>query len=102
MILVALPLNGFYRDNEGVNDGVVTIDELNSIGGSPISTVERMQYEPELDESFQISGLYEKKFNDKGHEISATYQYEESTEDELAQITSLKLPLHEELTIMKK
>ena len=82
--------NGFYRDNEGVNDGVVTIDELNSIGGSPISTVERMQYEPELDESFQISGLYEKKFNDKGHEISATYQYEESTEDELAQITSLQ------------
>ena len=82
--------NGFYRDNEGVNDGVVTIDELNSIGGSPISTVERKQYEPELDESFQISGLYEKKFNDKGHEISATYQYEESTEDELAQITSLQ------------
>ena len=82
--------NGFYRDNEGVNDGVVTIDELNSIGGSPISTVERMQYEPELDESFQVSGLYEKKFNDKGHEISATYQYEESTEDELAQITSLQ------------
>ena len=83
-------LNGFYRDNEGVNDGVVTIDELNSIGGSPISTVERKQYEPELDESFQISGLYEKKFNDKGHEISATYQYEESAEDELAQITSLQ------------
>ena len=83
-------LNGFYRDNEGINDGVVTIDELNSIGGSPISTVERKQYEPELDESFQISGLYEKKFNDKGHEISATYQYEESAEDELAQITSLQ------------
>ena len=82
--------NGFYRDNEGVNDGVVTIDELNSFGGSPISTVERKQYEPELDESFQLSGLYEKKFNDKGHEISATYQYEESTEDELAQITSLQ------------
>ena len=83
-------LNGFYRDNEGINNGVVTIDELNSIGGSPISTVEREQYEPELDESFQVSGLYEKKFNDKGHEISATYQYEESTEDELAQITSLQ------------
>ena len=83
-------LNGFYRDNEGINDGVVTIDELNSIGGSSISTVERNQYEPELDESFQISGLYEKKFNDKGHEISATYQYEESAEDELAQITSLQ------------
>lgn len=83
-------LNGFYRDNDGINDGVVTIDELGSIGGSPISTIERKQYEPELDESFQISGLYEKKFNDKGHEISATYQYEESTEDELAQITSLQ------------
>ena len=83
-------LNGFYRDNEGINDGVVSIDELNSIGGSPISTVERKQYEPELDESFQLSGLYEKKFNDKGHEISATYQYEESTEDELAQIASLQ------------
>ena len=83
-------LNGFYRDNEGINDGVVSIDELNSVGGSPISTVERKQYEPELDESFQLSGLYEKKFNDKGHEISATYQYEESTEDELAQITSLQ------------
>ena len=84
-------LNGFYRDNEGINDGVVTIDELNSLGGSPISTVERKQYEPELDESFQLSGLYEKKFNDKGHEISATYQYEQSTEDELAQITSLQI-----------
>ena len=83
-------LNGFYRDNEGINDGVVSIDELNSIGGSPISTVERKQYEPELDESFQLSGFYEKKFNDKGHEISATYQYEESTEDELAQIASLQ------------
>ena len=83
-------LNGFYRDNEGINDGVVNIDELNSLGGSPISTVERKQYEPELDESFQLSGLYEKKFNDKGHEISATYQYEQSTEDELAQITSLQ------------
>ena len=83
-------LNGFYRDNEGINDGVVSIDELNSVGGSPISTVERKQYEPELDESFQLSGLYEKKFNNKGHEISATYQYEESTEDELAQITSLQ------------
>ena len=73
-------LNGFYRDNDGINDGVVTIDELGSIGGSPISTIERKQYEPELDESFQISGLYEKKFNDKGHEISATYQYEESSD----------------------
>ena len=83
-------LNGFYRDNEGINDGVVTIDELNAIGGNRISTNERKQYEPELDESFQISGLYEKKFNDKGHEISATYQYEESAEDELAQITSLQ------------
>ncbi len=83
-------LNGFYRDNEGINDGVVTIDELNAIGGNSISTNERKQYEPELDESFQISGLYEKKFNDKGHEISATYQYEESAEDELAQITSLQ------------
>ncbi|MEC8599895.1 MAG: TonB-dependent receptor [Bacteroidota bacterium] len=83
-------LNGFYRDNEGINDGVVTIDELNSLDGSTISTVERKQYEPELDESFQLSGLYEKKFNDKGHEISATYQYEQSTEDELAQITSLQ------------
>ena len=83
-------LNGFYRDNEGINDGVVTIDELNSLGGSPISNVERKQYEPELDESFQLSGLYEKKFNDKGHEISATFQYEQSTEDELAQITSLQ------------
>ena len=84
-------LNGFYRDNEGINDGVVTIDELNSLDGSTISTVERKQYEPELDESFQLSGLYEKKFNDKGHEISATYQYEQSTEDELAQITSLQI-----------
>ena len=83
-------LNGFYRDNEGINDGVVTIDELKAIGGNRISTNERKQYEPELDESFQISGLYEKKFNDKGHEISATYQYEESAEDELAQITSLQ------------
>ena len=83
-------LNGFYRDNEGINDGVVTIDELNSLGGSPISNVERKQYEPELDESFQLSGLYEKKFNDKGHEISATFQYEQSTEDELAKITSLQ------------
>ncbi len=83
-------LNGFYRDNEGINDGVVSIDELNSLGGSPISSIERKQYEPELDESFQLSGLYEKKFNDKGHEISATYQYEKSTEDELAQITSLQ------------
>ena len=83
-------LNGFYRDNEGINDGVVTIDELNAIGGNRISTNERKQYEPELDESFQISGLYEKKFNNKGHEISATYQYEESAEDELAQITSLQ------------
>ena len=83
-------LNGFYRDNEGINDGVVTIDELNSLDGITISTVERKQYEPELDESFQLSGLYEKKFNDKGHEISATYQYEQSTEDELAQITSLQ------------
>ena len=83
-------LNGFYRDNEGINDGVVTIDELNSLDGSTISTVERKQYEPELDESFQLSGLYEKKFNDKGHEISVTYQYEQSTEDELAQITSLQ------------
>ncbi|MEC7415702.1 MAG: TonB-dependent receptor, partial [Bacteroidota bacterium] len=83
-------LNGFYRDNEGINDGVVTIDELNSLDGSTISTVERKQYEPELDESFQLSGLYEKKFNDKGHEISATYQFEQSTEDELAQITSLQ------------
>ena len=83
-------LNGFYRDNDGINDGVVTIDELNSLGGSPISTVERKQYEPELDESFQLSGLYEKKFNDNGHEISATYQYEQSTEDELAQIKSLQ------------
>lgn len=83
-------LNGFYRDNEGINDGVVTIDELNAIGGNRISTNERKQYEPELDESFQISGLFEKEFNDKGHEISATYQYEESAEDELAQITSLQ------------
>lgn len=83
-------LNGFFRDNEGTNDGVVTINELNAKGGNPISTNERRQYEPEFDESFQISGLYEKKFNDKGHELSATYQYEESAENELAEITSLQ------------
>ena len=83
-------LNGFYRDNTGLNDGSVTIEELTDIGGIIITSNQRDQYEPELDESFQISGLYEKKFNDKGHEISATYQYEESTEDQLAEITSFQ------------
>ena len=34
--------------------------------------------------------MYEKKFDDKGHEISATYQYEESSEEEFAEITSFQ------------
>ena len=83
-------LNGFLRDNDGRNDGRVTIEELDAIGGRILSSNERNQYEPERDKSFQISGLYEKKFDDKGHEISATYQYEESSEEEFAEITSFQ------------
>ena len=50
-------LNGFYRDNEGINDGVVTIDELNSIGGSPISKLSESNMNLNLMNLFKSQAL---------------------------------------------
>ena len=86
----SLTISGFYRDNDGRNEGDNNIDEVDANGGT-ITANQRLQDENELDRSYQFTGLYEKKFNDKGHELSATYQYEESSEDEIADIVSQQL-----------
>ena len=86
----SLTISGFYRDNDGRNEGDNNIDEVDA-SGATITANQRLQDENEVDRSYQFTGLYEKKFNDKGHELSATYQYEESSEDEIADIISQQL-----------
>ena len=86
----SITLSGFYRDNDGNNEGDNKIDEVDA-QDRIITANQRLQDENELDRSYQLTGLYEKKFNDKGHELSATYQYEESNEDEVADIISQQL-----------
>ena len=86
----SLTISGFYRDNDGRNEGDNNIDEVDA-NGATITANQRLQDENEVDRSYQFTGLYEKKFNDKGHELSATYQYEESSEDEIADILSQQL-----------
>ncbi len=77
--------SGFYRNSDGENNSLNEIRELGA-NRDVYSFTTRENLESELDESLQYSIDYTNKFDDKGHELTARFQYEESNEDEQSQI----------------
>ena len=77
--------SGFYRNSDGDNNSLNEIRELGA-NRDVYSFTTRENLESELDESLQYSIDYTNKFDDKGHELTARFQYEESNEDEQSQI----------------
>ena len=81
----SLTVTGFYRKSD--NNSLVST-YIESINASGTFNSERFENEVELDETKQFTANYTKKFDDKGHELVAEFQYETSTEDEDSDITS--------------
>ena len=80
----SLTVTGFYRKSD--NNSLVST-YIESINASGTFNSERFENEVELDETKQFTANYTKKFDDKGHELVAEFQYETSTEDEDSEIT---------------
>ena len=81
----SLTVTGFYRKSD--NNSLVST-HIESINATGTFNSERFENEVELDETKQFTANYTKKFDDKGHELVAEFQYETSTEDEDSDITS--------------
>lgn len=72
-----------YRKGDNVVDA-----NFNNYDENRVLSVQRYRgnFEDETDKKFQYSFNFEHKFNDKGHKLTADYQYSTSTDDEIAQI----------------
>lgn len=75
----SLTLSGFYRKS---NNSSLASTFIESITPTVTLNTDRFDDEKELDETKQFSVNYTKKFDDKGHELVAEFQYETSIEDE--------------------
>jgi outer membrane receptor protein involved in Fe transport len=75
----SLTVSGFYQKSDRNSLSSTNIESI-----TPISTLytERIEDEVELDETKQFTLNYTKKFDNKGHELVAEFQYESSVEDE--------------------
>ena len=75
----SLTLSGFYRKS---NNSSLASTFIESITPTVTLNTDRFDDEKELDETKQFSVNYTKKFDEKGHELVAEFQYETSIEDE--------------------
>ncbi len=83
----SITLNGFYRESDGKDRTPNEIEEFDS-NRTPISLTERTELEDETDISKQVSLNFFKDYEQRDHRLTATLQYEESSEDELANISN--------------
>lgn len=86
----SLTLSGFYRDSTGDDEAPNEITEYDNNRVQTTFT-ERLEIEEEKDVSKQVSLNFFKDYDDNGHRLTATYQYEESYEDEFANISNQTL-----------
>ncbi len=89
-------LSGFYRESNGEDRTPNEIEEFNS-DRNRISFTERTELEEETDISKQISLNFFKDYEQRDHRLTGTLQYEESSEDELANITNESVFPHNSL-----
>ncbi|MCY4253252.1 MAG: outer membrane beta-barrel family protein [Flavobacteriaceae bacterium] len=95
--------SGFYRSSDGKDRTPNEIEEFDS-HRNRVSFTERVELEEEKDISKQISLNFFKDYEQRDHRLTATLQYEESSEDELANISNqtifpLNSPLQREKNI---
>ena len=81
----SLTVSGFYRDSDRNSLVSTFIETITSTG---TFNSDRFEDEVELDQTKQFTANYTKKFDDKGHELVAEFQYETSDEDEDSDIRS--------------
>ena len=81
----SLTLSGFHRDSDRNSLVSTSIETITSMG---TFNSDRFEDEIELDKTKQFTANYTKKFDDKGHELVAEFQYEESNENEDSDIMS--------------
>ena len=77
----------FYRKGDD-EDLTTNINEYFLNGADQLGTT-RSELETEDDESYQFAVNYINKFNDKGHQLTADFQYEMDTEEKAAFISEL-------------
>ncbi len=78
-------VSGFYRNSDRNSLASTFIETITSTG---TFNSDRFEDEVEIDETKQFTANYTKKFDDKGHELVAEFQYETSNEDEDSDIRS--------------
>lgn len=81
----SLTLSGFLRDS---NRNSLVFTSIETITSTGTFNSDRFEDEIELDKTKQFTANYTKKFDDKGHELVAEFQYEESNENEDSDIMS--------------
>ena len=83
----SIMLSGFYRESDGKDRTPNEIEEFDGTRNR-ISFTERIELEKEKDISKQVSLNFFKDYEQRDHRLTVTFQYEESFEDELANISN--------------
>lgn len=83
----SINVSAFYRDSDNYNDVENNIREVDA-ADLILSETERREYEDEVDESIQYSANFFKDYDDEGHRLTATLQYETNAEVEDGDITN--------------
>ena len=84
----SLTLSGFYRNSDNSNLNENELKELDALD-AVLTFSERIEFEDEKDVSQQFSANFFKDFETEGERLTATFQYELSTEDEFGDISSI-------------
>lgn len=77
----SINLSAFYRDSDNYNDVTNKIREIDA-SDLLLSETERNEFEDEVDESIQYSANFFKDYDEDGHKLTATLQYESNAEVE--------------------
>ncbi|WP_139855248.1 outer membrane beta-barrel family protein [Aequorivita sinensis] len=81
----SITASGFFSLGNDDDETVNTTDEFNRLNNLAISR-NRTEFESETDRNYQFALNYITKFNTKGHELKADFQYENGKEEGLSRI----------------